>query len=349
MAWLVSARSAAGLAGQAARLAAWAAARPELAAADVAWSLATTRSMFEHRAVVTGADREELMAGLARAGGRAAAPAGWCRGRCRRAARARVGFLFSGQGSQRAGMAAGLHAASPVFAAVFDAAAGLLEELLGVPVAEVALGAGPDGADDARADQTLFAQPGLFAVQAGLVAVLAACGITPGRGGGALGGRGRGRVRGGGAVPGGRVRAGGGAGAADAGAAGGRRDVRDRRAGRRPRRLADGGLAAGAGIAAVNGPAAVVVSGDEDAVRQVAAVFAGAGRRTRMLRVSHAFHSAADGPGAGRAGPGGGPGLGHAAPRVAVGWCAGGGAGHQPGPGVLGGGGAARRSGSPTP
>jgi acyl transferase domain-containing protein len=72
-------------------------------------------------------------------------------------------------------MAAGLHAASPVFAAAFDEAAGLLEDLLGVPVAEVALGAGPDQASDPRADQTLFAQPCLFAVQAGLVALLAAC------------------------------------------------------------------------------------------------------------------------------------------------------------------------------
>ena len=42
----------------------------------------------------------------------------------------------------------------------------------------------------------------------------------------------------------------------------------------------------------MNGPAAVVVSGDEDRVRRVAEVFAGRGARTRMLRVSHAFHSA---------------------------------------------------------
>jgi acyl transferase domain-containing protein len=46
-------------------------------------------------------------------------------------------------------------------------------------------------------------------------------------------------------------------------------------------------------LAAVNGPAAVVVCGDaESAVRRVAEVFAERGTRTRMLRVSHAFHSA---------------------------------------------------------
>nr|WP_282189897.1 acyltransferase domain-containing protein [Streptomyces sp. RPA4-2] len=47
-----------------------------------------------------------------------------------------------------------------------------------------------------------------------------------------------------------------------------------------------------AGIAALNGPASVVLSGDGDEVERIAAVLAGRGRRTRRLRVSHAFHSA---------------------------------------------------------
>src|ERR1035441_8945780 len=65
VAWVVSGRTADGLAAQAGRLAEWTGARPDLDPADVAWSLATTRSVFEHRAVITGADREELAAGLA--------------------------------------------------------------------------------------------------------------------------------------------------------------------------------------------------------------------------------------------------------------------------------------------
>jgi NADPH:quinone reductase-like Zn-dependent oxidoreductase len=44
-------------------------------------------------------------------------------------------------------------------------------------------------------------------------------------------------------------------------------------------------------IAAVNGPAAVVISGNEGATLAVAAHWAERGRRTKRLRVSHAFHS----------------------------------------------------------
>ncbi len=45
-------------------------------------------------------------------------------------------------------------------------------------------------------------------------------------------------------------------------------------------------------IAAVNGPAAVVISGDRQAVAAAAETFRARGTRTRVLRVSHAFHSA---------------------------------------------------------
>lgn len=51
------------------------------------------------------------------------------------------------------------------------------------------------------------------------------------------------------------------------------------------------GLADRAGIAAVNGPTAVVISGEEGAVTHIAGQLAEQGRKTRRLRVSHAFHS----------------------------------------------------------
>ncbi len=345
LAWLVSARTAAGLRAQAGRLAAWAQARPGLAAADIGWSLATTRSTFEHRAVITGTTQQELAAKLAAlATGESAA--GMIAGSVPPGMRGRVGFLFSGQGSQRAGMAAELHAASPVFAAAFDAAVGLLEELLGEPVAEMALGRTVAGLGDPRADQTLFAQPCLFAVQAGLVALLAAYGVRPD----AVAGHSVGevgaaytagvlsledacrlvaaRARGMQALPGGGAMCAiaaaedevaavladivsadpvpGGLGLAEAGLAGGVRGAGHGRPAVPRGRV---------GIAAVNGPGSVAVSGDEEAVRQVAGVFAARGVRTRMLRVSHAFHSARMDPalaGLDEAARG----LAHAVPRI---------------------------------
>jgi acyl transferase domain-containing protein len=288
--WLVSGRSAQALAAQAGRLARWAAARPGLDPAAVAWSLATTRTAFEHRAVVTGADADEVLAGLAGLAAGQPGP-GVLTGPPRPGAAGRVGFLFAGQGSQRAGMGAALHAASPVFAAAFDAACGLLEAELGVPVAEVVLGR----VDDERADQTLYAQPGLFALQAGLVALLASCGITAG----AVAGHSVGEVA--------AAHAAGVLSLEDACAlvAARARLMQALPAGgamcaiaateAEVRAVLDGpgsGGTAQAAIAAVNGPASVVISGPAAAVAAVAEVFRDRGARIRALRVSHAFHSA---------------------------------------------------------
>ncbi len=115
--WVVSGRSAEGLAAQAGRLAAHAAARPELGAADVAWSLATSRSVFEHRAVVLGADAAELAAGLGAvaAGQPSATSATVVSGLAGNAGK--VVFVFPGQGAQWAGMGRELLGCCPVFAA----------------------------------------------------------------------------------------------------------------------------------------------------------------------------------------------------------------------------------------
>src|ERR1019366_139492 len=159
--WVVSGRSAAGLRAQAERLAAHVAARAGPDPPHVGRAAAGLPGGLGRRAGVRGGGREELAAGLAPvAAGQPAA--GVITGVAPSGGGVRVGFLFAGQGSQRAGMAAELHAASPVFAAAFDRACALLEAELGVPVAEGVLGrGGPDAGG--RADQTVFAQAGLFA------------------------------------------------------------------------------------------------------------------------------------------------------------------------------------------
>ncbi len=288
-AWLVSGRSADALAAQALRLREWVARRPESAPADVAWSLATTRSAFEHRAVVLGRERADLVAGLASlAGGVSSGTV--VTGVTR--ADVRVGLVFAGQGSQWVGMGKGLYEGSPVFAETFDQVSGLLELELGVSVRDVVLGA--EGADESLVDQTLYAQAGLFAFEVALAAVLKAAGVVAD----AVVGHSVGEVTA----------------AYVAGAVSLEDAVRlvATRA-RLMQALPSGGamaavnapeadvLASMAGIdgvtvAAVNGPESVVVSGDEDAVARIVAHWREQGRRVKELRVSHAFHSPAMDP-----------------------------------------------------
>ena len=165
----VSGRGAGALAAQAARLAEHVAARPELGVADVAWSLATSRQAFEHRAVVTGRDRDELAAGLATvaAGEPAAGAVTGVAGDP-----GRVVFVFPGQGGQWAGMGRDLAASCPVFAARLAACGRALAPIrdwdLGQVLAAEVL---PDRAD--------VVQPALWAVMVSLAAVWQAAGVVP--------------------------------------------------------------------------------------------------------------------------------------------------------------------------
>ncbi|GCD47594.1 type I polyketide synthase [Streptomyces paromomycinus] len=177
-AWLVSGRTAEALSAQAGRLREWVSARPGLGAADVGWSLAATRSAFEHRAVVLGSEREELLSAVADLAAGVPSPvvvSGVAR------SDVRVGLIFAGQGAQWAGMGRGLYANSAVFAEVFDRVCGLLELELGAEVRlrDVVLDGDGDGSAAGLADQTLYAQAGLFAFEVALAAVLKAAGVVP--------------------------------------------------------------------------------------------------------------------------------------------------------------------------
>jgi polyene macrolide polyketide synthase len=244
---------------------------------DIALSAATTRAALEHRAVVIAADPAELAHGLrAVASGTAASTVV-----TGTAGRDGLAFLFSGQGSQRIGMGARLAEVSPVFAAAFDEAIGHLDLHLDRPLREVLAG------EPALLDETGYIQPALFALEVALFRQAEAWGLRPDY----LAGHSVGELA--------AVHVAGVLSLADAAALVGTRArlmaelpgggamvaIRAGEADVRPY------LSDEVGLAAVNGPEAVVLSGVEAAVLEVAARFAALGHDTKRLRVSHAFHS----------------------------------------------------------
>ncbi|MFC4907542.1 type I polyketide synthase [Actinomadura gamaensis] len=164
--WVVSARSERALRAQAAALAAHVSERPEGSAADVAWSLLTTRSAFEHRVVVVGEDTRELAAALrAVAAGGVPAPADGDAV----ASGGRTGWVFGGD-SPAPGTGLELYGRFPVFAAAVDEVCALLGGGTGRPAKEVLLAPRP-GPDEPPV--------ALFAVQVGLVRLLESAGLRP--------------------------------------------------------------------------------------------------------------------------------------------------------------------------
>ncbi len=268
---LLSARSGQAVLDQAEALRAHLLRRPTEDLADVARSLATARTLFEHRAVVVGETRDAVLDALSSVNP-VLSGAG------------RVAGLFSGQGAQRPGMGRELAARFPVFADVLAEACAAADPLLGRSLRDVMW------SEPAEVlARTEFTQPALFAYEVALARLWQSWGVEFT----VLAGHSVGEI----------------AAAVVAGvlslADGARLAVMR---GRLMQALPEGGamvaiaasevevelLVAGepsVAIAAVNGPAAVVVSGVEDAVLRIADYWREQGRRTTRLRVSHAFHS----------------------------------------------------------
>lgn len=280
VAWVISGKTASALAAQAGRLGRYVRARPALDVVDVGYSLVSTRSVFDHRAVVVGQTRDELLAGLA--GVVAGRPeAGVVCGVGKPAGK--TAFVFAGQGSQWLGMGSELYAAYPVFAEALDAVVDELDRHLRYPLRDVIW-----GHDQDLLNTTEFAQPALFAVEVALYRLLMSWGVRPGLVlGHSVGELAAAHVAGALCLP-------------DAAMLVAAR-------GRLMQALpADGAMFAvqaredevapmlghDVSIAAVNGPASVVISGAHDAVSAIADRLRGQGRRVHRLAVSHAFHSA---------------------------------------------------------
>ncbi|UXA04373.1 SDR family NAD(P)-dependent oxidoreductase [Mycobacterium sp. SMC-2] len=170
--WVLSARSADALANQASRLLARVNDDPGLRVVDVAWSLVSTRSLFEHRAVLVGPDRGQLMAGLAEVAARAPG-AGVVVGRAQPVGK--TVFVFPGQGSQWVGMGAELLDRSAVFAEHLQRCEKALAEHVDWSLVDVIRGApGAPGLD--RVD---VVQPALWAVMVSLAELWRSVGVVP--------------------------------------------------------------------------------------------------------------------------------------------------------------------------
>jgi acyl transferase domain-containing protein/acyl carrier protein len=286
-AWLVSARSATALRGQARRLFEFATSAPEVPAADIGRALATSRSLFKHRAVVFGADRASLLANLGQYVQADDAVADVIEGIARD--KVKLAFLCTGQGGQRPGMGRELCQRFAVFAAAFDEACAAVDPYLDRPIREL-MWAEPGSAEAELLNQTRYTQPALFVYQVAAIRLLDSLGVRPD----ALAGHSVGEYA--------AAHAAGVWSLADAGrliatrarlmhelrAPGAMVAIEASAAEVQPMLTGQEWLV---GLAAINSPTSVVVSGDEQTCLTIGEHWRELGRRTRRLLVSHAFHS----------------------------------------------------------
>jgi pimaricinolide synthase PimS1 len=290
--FLVSGSSAEALAAQAMRLRSFVEGEPDIDHEELAGALALRRSSLSHRAVVQAENVQGLVASLA-ALERGEAPEGVVSGYVGGAGR--LAFLFSGQGSQWAGMGRGLYDAFPAFANELDVLCAQMDKHIGRSLRAL-LFAEDESEDAALLDRTEFTQPALFALEVALYRLVRSFGLEAdfliGHSVGELSAAhvagvfsledacrfvaGRGRLMGGldgvGAMAAVRTS---------------EQEVLESLDGFEDR------LA----LAAVNAPEAVVVSGDEAVLGKWEAAFVSSGgdgqaRKITRLRVSNAFHSA---------------------------------------------------------
>ena len=276
-----------GLAGElAARWARGLETEPDLALPDVAFSANVGRASFPHRAAIRSASLDDTRRALASLAAGQPAP-GMARDRVAGPDAPRVAFLFTGQGSQYAGMGRELYDTQPTFRRALDRCAEVLASELPRPLLPVLFA---EAVDEDWLGQTAYTQPALFALEYALAELWRAWGVTPA------------------AVLGHSV------GEYVAACVAGVLEVEDAlrlvaARGRLMQELPSGGamvvcfapesvvataVAAGAGrvsIAAVNGPEHVVVSGDGAQVQAIVVALTTQGIRTKPLAVSHAFHS----------------------------------------------------------
>ncbi|MBB5924424.1 acyl transferase domain-containing protein/thioesterase domain-containing protein/acyl carrier protein [Actinoalloteichus hoggarensis] len=269
---VLSARSDAALRAQAARLSDFLASQQAPDLRDVGFTL-LARSSFARRVLVAGTHVDQVRAGLAEVAAGRLEPGP-------RAAGSGVVLVFPGQGSQWVGLAVGLAAVSPVFAARLGECAETLSEFVDWSLPDVL-------SDEAALSRVDVVQPVLFAVMVSLAELWRSVGVVPA----AVVGHSQGEIaaavvsgglslRDGARVVVSRSRLiaglGGGGGMVSVGL---------------PASEVSALLPVGVSLAAVNGPTSAVVSGPEQALAELVADCESRGVRAKWIPVDYASHS----------------------------------------------------------
>jgi len=275
---LVSARSSTALAEARTRLAEHLRTHPQQTLADIAYTLQVGRASHVHRCVVLSDDAQDAATRLEDTSAAAFSSI------VKAGQRVDTVMMFTGQGAQYAGMSRGLYDGQPVFREHVDTCATLLQAELQCDIREVLFSA----ADDGRLGQTRYAQPALFVVEYALARLLESWGVRAAAMiGHSLGEYVAACLAGVFALPD----------ALRLVAARGRLMQAMPAGAMLSCRLAEADLqpllvATGCSLAAVNGPADTVASGEVDAIARLRGLLEERGIRCGLLHTSHAFHSA---------------------------------------------------------
>jgi acyl transferase domain-containing protein/acyl carrier protein len=164
----VSAKSAVALVAQLAAYQQFVADRPDLDASQFCTTGNLGRAHFKHRAAAVVTDRDGLVRALEHQVARTDRP--------EPASIRKTGFLFSGQGSQYAGMGGALYRQYPVFARWVDECDRLFAPLLAESVRALLLGQAPD---PELIHQTAYTQPALFTLEYALAKLWMSWDVQP--------------------------------------------------------------------------------------------------------------------------------------------------------------------------
>ena len=141
------------------------------ALADMAWMAGSGRSHLDHRAGIVFDDAESLREGLIRLDkGNGASDS------AEPQAATRVAFLYSGDGSQWAGMGEALYNTEPVVRAVLDRCDAVVFAERGASLLDVMFGRAEAAGD---LNDAAWAQPALYSLECALTALWASIGVRP--------------------------------------------------------------------------------------------------------------------------------------------------------------------------